>query len=140
MNFLKNFKIIHAQSLTSTGSTAASQGAQIDMQGWDGIVYIAPFTNNGGTGVTLTAQGSTTSGSGDQDYANATAASTVAGGCVVVDLNKPTMRYTRSSFLASSTAIVCPGVIAIQYGLSKGPVSQGSTSVHDSTVVAGATT
>jgi hypothetical protein len=140
MNFIKNFNLVAVQTLTSTGSTAATGSAQVDMQGYDGVVFLAPFSANGGTGITLVGQGSTTAGSGDQSYANATAASTVAAGMVAVDLYKPTMRYARSLITISSTAAVCPGVIAIQYGGSKFPITQSTTSVHDSTVVAGATT
>lgn len=140
MNLSKNMNIVAVQTLTSTGSTAASNSAQVDTQGYDGVIFFARYSNNGGVGITLTAQGSTTSGSGDQSYANATAASTVAAGCVFVDLYKPTMRYARSQITISATDCVCPGVTAFLYGPSVIPVSHSSTSVHDSTFIAGATT
>lgn len=140
MNMLKCCNFVDVKTLTSTGSTDTSYGNQLDMQGYDGVVYLCKFTNNSGTGITMIAQGSTTSGSGDQNYANATVASTVAAGCLVIDLYRPTMRYTRPSILIAATNVMCSGITAIQYSGSKFPISQGSTSVLDSTLVAGATT
>jgi len=130
-------KVTRAMLAVAAGS-ADENGSIIDMQNYEGVLFIAQAG-------TITA--SSVSGLKAQQgaIANMSDAADLLGSlvsfadsddddCVVLDIYRPTERYVRPVFERATANCVIDGVIAIQYGAKKMPVT------HDAATVIGSET
>ena len=114
---------------TAAGVTAVN-GSGVDMQGWDGVLFICAIGTLSATQVTsLKAQSDTqanfataadTAGSNTGPYADAD-----SNKMLVLDVYRPAKRYVRPVVLRATANAVIDGVIAIQYKGGKLPLAAG---------------
>lgn len=124
MNLSKNVKITKVKATQAANTTTINSDA-VDMQGWDGVTFLASIgtaaVDNG-----VKAQQDTASGMGSAaDLANTKILSDGVQTDFVLDIYKPQERYVRCAVLrATSTTI--EAVWAIQYRGIKKPVSNAT--------------
>jgi hypothetical protein len=108
-------------------NNATQNGNELDMAGWDGVIYVLTVGNTDTT-VAFKVQGTNTSGTGYADVPGA-AATTLTGTDdnkhVAIDLWRPANRYLRPVVtVGSGTTGADFAVVAIQYrGTGRQPVS-----------------
>jgi hypothetical protein len=147
MNFLSLLKDcafeyvqIEAVAGTTTLTTTVS-----DMNGWDGICYLAltgDATN--GTVLTLAALGSTANATGGVAAAitgatcTYTAASTTDtdNKLLILDVVRPVKRYIYATLTRGTQNCVCNGILAIKYRGNKAPITQSTSHVVASALAA----
>ena len=142
MNLLKNVKIQECMAPVSAGSSIDQNSDILDMSGYEGVMFIVPITDSAATGVaTLTIEQNTAnsdSGMAALSGATATATCTVNDDLnntlLIVDVYKPLERYVQGVVTSATANIAYGNMIAIQYKVRKGPITQPS-SVQASTLV-----
>ena len=138
MNFAPNHKVTVVSGATAVGTTSVNC-SEIDMQDFDGVVFVALFgaVTDGAPGIKAQG-GAASSGSDAADLALSSTADTAAaasGQAVVLDVYRPTQRYIRGVVVrGGSTGAVVQGVIAIQYGGRTRPNANDATSVAAATL------
>lgn len=131
MNLLKDIKITRVMNAVAAGTTDQNSD-EIDMQGYDGVVFIAAFGALTATQVTsIKAQQDTVTGmAGAQDLKD-TKVGPLADGdgnkCLVLDVYRPQERFVRCVVDRGTANAVIDGVIAIQYKGKKLPITQPSS-------------
>jgi hypothetical protein len=119
--------VITKGAAAATAATSTIDGAQVDMQGFDGVVIVASVaTANAGN--ILKAQGSDASGSGQTDLVGATAVAGSDGDVVAIDVYRPTQRYINAA-LVRGASTVTGEIRMIRYRASKVPAQQASSGV-----------
>lgn len=113
MNLSSNtkFRVVAA---AATAGTSAVTGSEVDMAGWDGVLFLATIdTYNSGN--YMVAQQDTATGMGSAaDLLGTKVVAPTSGGAVWIDLYKPTERFVRA--VITRTASSTSGTIwAIQY-------------------------
>lgn len=141
-NLLKNVKITRTLGYYSA-STTNRDGSIIDMQGFDGVLFIAMFETLLATGtLELVADHDDLNATGGMnEVTSATVTYTVpatpiSNVCLALDIYKPLKRYVRAGIELGTANAVITGILAIQYKNKKGPITQ---SVLTTGVVAQAT-
>lgn len=141
MNLLKNIKLARVNDGESD-ATGTYYSDIVDMEGFEGIVFIAKFEDvDNGAVLTLSAQqgASNSSGAMDDLTGSATHTASSADGAdddlLALDLYKPNEQYVRAKVVVGSQAAELESIIAIRYQPTKMPTSQDST-VLDSDVLA----
>lgn len=111
----------------------------VDMQGFDGVLFIVPITDSVDTGtLTLTAQHSDTNTTGSMAATEATVTVTSAANddlndtFAVLDVQRPLKRYVELNFVTATANIATGSVLAIKYKSRDEPVSQPSADVSGS--------
>jgi hypothetical protein len=112
----------------------------LDMQGWDGVVFVAGFGTliEAGTLDVYVEQNPLNQAGGMARLATTTPHTITAGNaaltqsCIVVDVYRPQERYVRCVVDPSDQNAVILGVVAIRYRGRKAPVTQ-NTNVLKST-------
>jgi len=134
-NLSKNVKVTRVMTSQVAGTSDTLSGTTLDMQGFDGVLFIASFgaiTANAVT--TLKAQQDTAAGMGTAQDLLGTGVSidddedTKA---LVLDIYQPLERYVRCQIVRATANAVVDGVIAIQYGARVTPTTNDSTTVAD---------
>ncbi len=128
MNLLKNCYVSLAMAGTSGGSTGAVS-AVIDTADCEGVMFVAFNSTIGTTDFGIWANMGTSSGlsstassiAGSAVYTTS-AATDVA---VALDVYKPQRRYVQAVVNTPATGSI-GGVVAIKYGLRKGPTTQST--------------
>ena len=127
----------------AAGTTLLTSDA-VDMEGYDGVVFIVPIEDSTDTGViTLTAQhddnSSFTSATAESDTATATSAADddLNNMVLLLDYVKPTERYVRCTVTRATANFATGPIIAVKYKAAKAPVTQAAAEVADSAVVVG---
>lgn len=133
MNLSPNVKVTRVLNAVAAGTTAQN-GSVIDMQGFDGVVFVAAVGALTATQVTsLKAQ--------DGAVSNLSDASDLAGSLVgpladadgnkllVLDVYRPQKRYIRPVLNRATANAVIDGIIAIQYSGDKAPTINDATTV-----------
>lgn len=142
-NLLNNIALHWLKTVVSAGSSIDDDSAIVDMQGWDGVIFLTTITDSAATGVaTMTIEQNTAnSGSGMAALSGAVATATCSTNddlnnkILAVDVYRPRERYLRAN-RASATANIAYGeCFAIKYKGIKQPVSQAAADVADSAVV-----
>ena len=114
----------------AAGTTARNSSA-VDMQGWEGVLFIALFGALTATQVTaIKAQQATSSGGAFSDLAGTKVgplADADDNKALVLDVKRPRERYVRCVVDRDTADAVIDGVIAIQYGARKVPAAHGAT-------------
>lgn len=131
MNLLSNIKITRVANAAAAG-TSAVNGSTIDMQGFDGVIFVAAVG-------TLTASQVTSLKAQEGDTASPTA--DLAGSLVgpladadsnkllVLDIYRPLKRYMRAVLNRATANAVVDGIWAIQYCGEKAPTTHDATTV-----------
>ncbi len=144
MNMLNNKKFQEVMSPESVSSSIDTNSDRLDMQGYDGVVFILPITDSVATGIAaLTVEQSIADS--DTDMAELTGAEAtktcttsddINDLLLVVDVYRPRERYVQGVAGSSVANIAFGNMIAIQYKGSKAPITQPA-SVADSASVYG---
>ena len=138
MNLSKRSRVTFASVPVAAGTTAAS-GAVIDMQGYEGAMFLFGIgTESSTSGGTCAVQGAAASTGAFTTLSGAS--KTYAAGDddkgIVIDVWKPRYRYLRSLFTPSTTAgTEFGGVFCTQYGARKYPTVHGTSTLVTSGVV-----
>jgi hypothetical protein len=143
-NLLKSV-VVTVVSPAAVAGTTAIDSSVLDMQGFDGVMYIALTGDaTSGTVLTLTAKENTanstsspTPTSGPSATYTATGASDADSMALIVDEYRPTKRYSYANLTRTTQNCVIGGIIAIQYQAHSKPTSQAA-SVIASTFAVGA--
>lgn len=138
MNLGKGVKITRLKTSQTVG-TGTISGNVLDMQGFDGVLFIAEFgTITDGTPSLKAQDGSTSNLTDASDLAGTavtTAGSADGGKAVTLDVFRPLKRYIRPQVVrGGATGAVVDSVLAIQYSARSKPT------VHDTSTVAGSKT
>lgn len=139
MNLLKN--VLITRVLVSKADAQETQSSDIlDMSGFEGVVFIAKFDDVDDTSVlTLKAQQDELNASGGMaaltGNATFTAGATDADDDVLVlDVYRPEKRYVRAQVVIGTANAITSGIIAIQYGARKSPITQPATVLDSNTI------
>lgn len=132
-NLFKDLKIIAAGAAIANASNTNSLGNAIDMQGFDGCLFVVPIEDCANTGVaTASVEQCDTSGGSYAALSGASAAKASAADddmnqkYLVVDVHKPRKQYLKLR-RASATANVAYGsAIAILYNARSKPTDVGA--------------
>ncbi len=134
MNLVKNIKVTRVMNAVAAGTGDTQTGTGVNMQGFEGVIFIAEFgTLTAGAVTALKAQQSSDNGSSDA-YADlsGTAQSivdTAGNDCLVLDIYRPAERYVRPAITRATANAVIDSVIAIQYGARKMPTTNDAATV-----------
>lgn len=131
MNFYGNFDIREVNAPVSAGSSIDDNSDIIDMQGYEGVVFMVPITDSAATGVaTMTVeQNSANSGSGMAALSGAVATATCSTNddlndtLLVVDVYRPRERYVQAVLTSATANIAYGNTVAILYGPRVKPVT-----------------
>lgn len=134
MNLLKNVKVSVVANSAAAAQTEVLSSV-LDMQGYDGVMFIALLGDVTATSVlTLTAKGNTASSTSSPTpvtqkatspwTADATNADNAA---LIVDVCDPQLRYIFASLTRTTANAVVNGIIAIQYKAEYRPTTQDAT-------------
>ena len=140
MNLSKDVKVTRVENAVAAGS-ADENGASVDMQNYEGVMFIAMLgTLSASQVTTMKAQQSSDDGSADA-FTDITGSQTDAmaddddNQCIILDVVKPRERYIRPVLERATANAVIDGIIAIQYGPLKKPTTHDATTVQTSKLV-----
>ena len=142
-NLLNNVALDYVAAAVAAGSSIDNDSAIVDMQGFDGVLFLTTITDSVITGVaTMTIEQNTAnSGSGMAALAGAVATATsganddLNGQMLAVDVYRPRERYVRAARISATANIAYGECIAIKYKSIKGPITQSTADVAASAVV-----
>lgn len=142
MNLLKNCLIKEVCAPVAAASNTDQNSDILDMQGYDGVCFIAPVTDSVATGVaTLTIEQNTDNsdtGMAALSGAAATATCTVNDDLnnklLIVDVYRPRERYVQGVLTSGTANIAFGNMIAIQYKGSKCPITADSSVLQGTSV------
>jgi hypothetical protein len=126
MNLSKSVKVTKVLDYASAG-TGTSNGTELDMQGFEGVMFVGGAIGTANAGNYYKLQQDTATGMGSAaDLEGTKVTPGDNGDGINIDLYRPQERFVRIVRVrgASSTA---ESVIAIQYGARKPPVDDAST-------------
>lgn len=125
MNLSKNVKVVLAKAGQSAGTSAINTD-EIDMQDWDGVVFVGSIaTANAGN--YAKAQQDTVTGMGSAaDLEGTKVTPGDSGDSFLIDLYKPRERFVRA-VITRGASTATGDVYAILYKGRKAPVTHGST-------------
>lgn len=130
MNLINEVQIDRVMNAVAAGVTNQN-GSVSDMQGYDGIMYIAFFGAITATGVQglKAQQGVQPDLSDGADLAGSLVAvpDTGSNKCAVLDVYRPQERYLRPVVTRATANAVIDGVVAIKYKARSKPTVQAAT-------------
>lgn len=135
MQLTKNCKIEEVLAPVAAASNTDSNSDILDMQNWDGVVFVVPITDSAATGVaTLTVEQNTAnSDTGMAALSGAAAAKTcvvnddINNTLLIVDVYKPRERYVQGVITSATANIAFASMIAIRYRGRKAPITQATS-------------
>lgn len=134
MNLAHNVSVSRAMDSQAAGTSTPLNGATIDMQGWDGILFVAIFGAIVAGALTAfkvqQGQASNMSDAADLLGSGITIADDQDNKVAVSDIYRPQERYVRAVVTRSTQNATVDAVIAIRYRGRKAP------SALDATVIA----
>lgn len=104
----------------STAATSAVNSAEVDMQGFEGVMFVTSF-GTAAADNTINAAQSSVSGGTFLDLADTEVASGTSDEDVWLDIYRPIDRFVRLE-ATRGTSSTLESVWACQYGMKKGPV------------------
>jgi len=133
MSLLKNVEIVKCLNYTAAGTSDTLSGAILDMQGHDGVCFVAALGDiTSGAVLTLAAQDGAASNL--SDAAAITGAGALTAGAsdydnklLVLDVYRPKKRYIRATLARATQNAVVENIVALLYNVKSKPVTQGST-------------
>lgn len=137
VNMLPNVKVTRVMNAVAAGSDNQDSSI-LDMQGYDGVVFVAAFgTITSGAVTALVAQqnsASATEGMTSLEGASVSVADDDDNKIAIVDVHRPRKRYVRAVVERGTQNAVIDGVIAIQYRGSKMPIANALAALATSPV------
>jgi hypothetical protein len=138
MHLSNHVKILDVIDAVAAGSTDKVGDHYVDMQGYDGVIFIAHIgTLTSGQVTTLEAKGSDTT-SGFAAFATPAITAAMADGdgkkCLVLDIFQPGHRYVQPTIHRATQNAVIDSCIAILYQADYKPVSNVADSVNISQI------
>ncbi len=134
-NLLTNIKVTRVSEAEAAAQTDITC-AEINMEGFDGVIFIAEFGTIDSTAVTsLKAQQDTVTGMGtaaDLLGTSITIDDDEDNMLLVLDVYRPREQFVRAIVVRGTADAVVDSVIAIQYKADKKPTVQDSSTVADS--------
>jgi hypothetical protein len=142
----ENVEVAYVGAAVSNSSSTDSNSSRLDMQGFDGVLFVTTITDSASTGVaTLKVEQNTSdSDTGMALITGASAAVTSAtnddlnGKILIVDVRKPRQRYVQGVRTSATANIAFGEIIAIRYGPRLAPAALSSTAAAAAEVVSGA--
>lgn len=132
MQIGKELKFTQVKTAVAAGTSDINSDT-IDMQNWDGVLFITSFgTITSGAVTSVKVQQDTDSGAGtmaDLLGSGQAVADSDSDQCVVHDLYKPLERYVRIVVDRATQNAVLNSIVAIQYRGSKTPATNDSATV-----------
>ncbi|MBF0358870.1 MAG: hypothetical protein HQL70_09700 [Magnetococcales bacterium] len=126
---------------TQADGTGTQSGTILDMQGYEGVMFVATFADVDDTAVlTLQAQqdGANAAGNMSTLSGNSTFTADATSGdnkALVLDVYRPRERYVRAQVVIATANATTASVTAVRYGAAKKPVTQPATVVDSDTLV-----
>lgn len=121
---LNNCKVTIVKTTQATGTSAVNTDS-VDMQGFDGVLFLGALaTANAGNSVNLA---QSTDNSTFNDLAGTAQVPATNGHLVAIDLYKPRERYIRAEIVRAGATTVTETFIAIQYRGRKAPITSVAT-------------
>lgn len=139
----ENVAIDYVGAAVSNASSTDSNSTRLDMQGWNGVVFVTTITDSAATGVaTLKVEQNTSdSDTGMAALTGASAAVTCAvnddvnGKILIVDVREPRERWVQGVRTSATANIAFGEIIAIRYGPRLAPAAASSTTAAAAEVV-----
>ena len=132
MNLLRTTKVTRVLNAVAAGTTDQN-GSTIDMQGWDGVVFLVAFgTITAGAVTSIKAQqgaASDLSDAADLEGTGVPVADTDDNKVAALDIVRPRERYVRVVVDRGTQNAVIDGAIAIQYRGRKAPTTHDTSTV-----------
>lgn len=133
-SMLKNVKVTPVAASAAAAQTEVLTSV-LDMQGYDGVMFIALLGDVTATSVlTLTAKGNTASSTSSPTPVTQVATAAFTAGAsdaddkaLVVDVYDPALRYVFASLTRTVANAVVNGIVAIQYKAEYRPTTQAAT-------------
>ena len=137
---LTNDVKITVVSPAATAATSAIDSSILDMQGYEGVMFIALTGDvTSGSVITMTVKGNTANHLTVPTPITQKATATITAGAtdsdskaLVVDLYKPALRYVFANITRTTQDTILGGIIAIQYQAGNKPTT------NDASVIASA--
>jgi hypothetical protein len=136
MNLLKHVKVT-VISPAAVAAQTAIDSTVLDMQGFDGVMFIALTGDaTSGTVLTLTPKGNTASSTSSPAPValtaiaatyTATGAADADSMALICDVYRPQLRYIYANLTRTTQNCVIGGIIAIQYCAAKKPTAQDAS-------------
>lgn len=133
MQLSKNIKVTVVEA-AATSATTELVSDVLDMQGYDGVIFIALMGDVLDTSVlTLTAKGNSANSVSSPTPVTQSTATFTAGASnadskvLMVDVCDPALRYMFASLTRGTAAAVVGGIIAIQYTAEYRPTTQDAS-------------
>ena len=141
-NLSKQFNVVRTQNAAAAGTTALN-GTHVDMSGWDSVVFLYGVGALTATQVTaLKAQNGALANDSDQADITGAATSAMADGdsnkLLILEVNRPLLRYVRPVLTRGTANAVVDFGIAIQYLGDKIPPAALDATVSKLLAVVGA--
>lgn len=121
MNLGKNVKITKVLATTATGTTTINTSI-VDMQGYDGVVFLASLGSAANNNGIKAQQGQASNMADAADLASSQQLSDGTQTDLVLELYQPQERYVRASIVRGTTTTI-EAAWAIQYCGAKMPIS-----------------
>lgn len=141
-NLLNNIAIDHVAAPVTAGSSIDNDSSYVDMQGFDGVIFLTTITDSVDTGVaTMTIEQDEDGSGAGAALSGAVATATSAANddlnnkVLAVDVYRPAQRYVRANRTSATANIAYGDCVAIKYKGIKQPVTQAAADVADSAVV-----
>lgn len=140
MSLASRVKVTRVMNSKAVGTSSVNADVILDMQGWDGVQFVAMAgAITDGNFQIKAQQGQASDGTDAADLAGTlttSLATTDDNKCASLDLFRVQERYVRAVVVRSgSTGAVIDGVIAIQYAGRKAPSTNDATIVQTKSVV-----
>ena len=120
MNLSNNSRMREGIATTAAGTTTIN-GAEVDMQDYEGVLFVIKFGTPATDNQIKAQQDSVTGMAGAQDLKGTLVTTGASDEIVWIDLYRPRKRFVRMVALRGTSTTIDWGV-AIQYGPRKGPV------------------
>ncbi len=137
MNLAKNVSVDLLHVGAVAGTSDITDGASVDMQGWDGAMFIAQLgalSANQVTNLQILGADADTGHAALSGAVTANAADGDSDKLLIVDVVKPIHRYLKPLLNRATGNAVLDGIICVRYRGSKAPVTQGATVISAVTV------
>lgn len=129
--FSKNVKISRVMNSQAAGTDDTIESSVVDMQNFESVTFIAAFGEITTSAVTkiVAQQGDLSNGSDMSDLEGSSVSidDDEDNQLLVLEIKKPQKRYVQVNVIRATANAVIDGVIAIQDGASKKPITQPAT-------------
>lgn len=134
-NLLRGIKITRVSNAVAAGTTDV-ECSEVNMEGFDGVQFVAQFGTITATAVTsMKAQQDIVTGmanAADLLGTGVSIADDESNLCLILDIYRPREQFMRPVIVRGTANAVIDSVIAIQYKADKKPTTQDATTIADS--------